>query len=203
MGQPLSQPLPPGTIEEDLPPLPQDGSYPSGEQHAATLLTVAGEMHLVQGGPNFLHSPSTSRRPTRPPLHAQSLAPAVITAVRSAFPNVGYMEYKELASEIMELVNNRKKESRQCLAQQEHWIEGLQNHIRELYAHIEAARCAVQEVATCLKIQGLPPSNPIPEPLPIVEPLGPYQLTVDTPAASSATAPLSLVTPLSGRGCPL
>src|SRR5712671_4465822 len=115
MGQPLSQPPVPGTIEEDLSPLLQDGSYPSGEQHAAALLTVAGETHLVQGGPNFLHSPSASRRPTRPPLHARSLAPAVITAVRSAFPNVSYMEYKGLARDITELINDREKESRQRL----------------------------------------------------------------------------------------
>src|SRR5712672_1302862 len=111
MGQPPSQPLPPGTIEEDLAPTLQDGNYPSGEQHATTLLTVAGETHLVQGGPNFLHPPSTSQRPTWPPLHARSLAPAIITAIRSAFPDVGYMEYKGLANKITELINSHEKES--------------------------------------------------------------------------------------------
>src|SRR5712671_1388105 len=160
MGQLPSQPPPPGTIEEDLTPIIQDGNYPSGEQHAAALLTVAGETHLVQGGPNFLHPPSTSQRPTRPPLHAQSLAPALITAIRSAFPDVSYMEYKGLANKITELVNSREKESRQRLAQQEHWIEGLQNHVQELYAHVKVARHAAQAVATCLEIQGLPCNDP-------------------------------------------
>jgi len=61
MGQPPSQPPPPGTIEDDLAATPQEGNYPSGEQHAAALLTISGEMHLVQGGPNFLYSPATSR----------------------------------------------------------------------------------------------------------------------------------------------
>src|SRR5882672_9130504 len=172
MGQPPSQPPPPGTIEDDLAAAPIEGNYPSGEQHAATLLTVAGEMHLIKGGPNFLHSPSTSQRPTQPPLHARSLTPAIIMAIRSAFPDIGYMEYKGLANEITELVNSREKESRQRLIQQERWIEGLQNHVRELYAHMEAARRAAQAVATCLEIQGLPPSNSVPEPLPLITPFG-------------------------------
>jgi len=189
MGQPPSQPPPPSTIEEDLVPTLQDGNYPSGEQHAAALLTVAGETHLVQGGPNFLHPPSTSQRPTRPPLHARSLAPAVITAIRSTFPDISYMEYKGLANEITELINSRKKESRQRLAQQERWIEGLQNHVQELYAHVEAARRATQAVATCLEIQGLPPSNPIPEPRPLVRPPRLYQPSTSAPTASNAVAP--------------
>src|SRR5712671_2100745 len=190
MGQPPSQPPPPSTIEEDLVPTLQDGNYPSGEQHAAALLTVAGETHLVQGGPNFLHPPSTSQRPTRPPLHARSLAPAVITAIRSTFPDISYMEYKGLANEITELINSRKKESRQRLAQQERWIEGLQNHVRELYAHVEAARCAAQAVVTSLEIQGLPPPNSTPNPHPIVEPWGLYQPTTGALAASNAATPL-------------
>src|SRR5712671_2758274 len=123
MGQPPSQPPPPGTIEEDLALTLQDGNYPSREQHTATLLTVAGETHLVQGGPNFLHSPSTSQWPTQPSLHAQSLAPAIITAIRSTFPDISYMEYKGLANEITELVNSCEKESHQHFTQQEHWIE--------------------------------------------------------------------------------
>src|SRR5712671_4680205 len=177
MGQPPSQPPPPGTIEDDLIAAPLKGNYPSEEQHAAALLTVAGETHLVQGGPNFLHSPVTTRRPPQPPLHARSLGPAVITAICSAFPDIGYMEYKGLANEITELINSREKESRQRLAQQERWIEGLQNHVRELYAHVEAARRAAQAVATGLEIQGLPPSGSAPEAIPLIEPFGLNQST--------------------------
>jgi len=190
MGQPPSQPPPPGTIEDDLVAAPLEGNYPSGEQHATALLMVAGETHLVQGGPNFLHPPSTSRRPTHPPTHAQSLAPAIISAVRSAFPNASFMEYKGLATEITELITGREKESRQRLAQQERWIEGLQNHIRELYAHIEAARHAAQSVATCLEIQGLPSPSTNPTPQPIAEPFGLYQPTPGATAPASTTTPL-------------
>jgi len=68
----------------------------------------------------------------------QSLTPAIIGIVHSAFPDTGYMEYKGLANDLTELINNCEKESRQCIAQQERWIEGLQNHVRELYAHIES-----------------------------------------------------------------
>src|SRR5712671_3331101 len=41
---------------------PQEGNYPSGEQHAAALLTITGETHLVQGGPNFLNPPALLHR---------------------------------------------------------------------------------------------------------------------------------------------
>src|SRR5712672_2920439 len=123
----------------------QDVGYRNEEQLAAALLTISGETHLVQGAPGFLNAPAVPHRPTRAPLHARSLAPAVITAIRSAFPDVNYLEYKGLAHEITELINDREKESRQRLAQQERWIEGLQNHVRELYAHIESFKCTLQD----------------------------------------------------------
>src|SRR5712672_100564 len=182
MGQPPSQPPLPGTIEDDLTSTFQDGNYPSGEQHATALLTVARETHLVQGGPNFLRPPAATQQPTRPPTHAQSLGPAIITAVRSTFPNVNYMEYKGLANKITELINSHEKESCQCLAQQERWIEGLQNHVRELYAHIEAAKHAAQQVATCLEIKGLTPPGSTATPHPIIEPFGLYQPTAEAVA---------------------
>src|SRR5712671_7709814 len=123
----------------------QGGNYLSGEQHAAALLTIAGETHLVQGGPNFLEPPTLSHRPTWPPLHARSLAPAVIGIVRSAFPDTSYKEYKGLANDLMELVSSREKESCQCISQQQCWIKGLQNHVHELYAHIEESKHALQD----------------------------------------------------------
>src|SRR5712671_1413363 len=139
---------------------PPEGGYPSGEQHVAALLTVSGETHLVQGGPNFLNPPAISYRPTWPPLHAQSLAPAVIGIVCSAFPNMGYKEYKGLANDLTELVSSREKESRQHISQQQRWIEGLQNHIRELYAHIEDSKCALQTVLAHFDIHGLTVPGP-------------------------------------------
>src|SRR5712671_407266 len=122
----------------DLFAVAQNVGYRNEEQHAAALLTISGETHLVQGAPGFLNTPAVPHRPARAPLHARSLAPAIITAVRSAFPDVSYMEYKGLANDITELINDREKESHQHLAQQERWIEGLQNHIHELYDHIES-----------------------------------------------------------------
>src|SRR5712671_2764480 len=122
----------------DLFAVAQDVGYRGEEQHAAALLTISGETHLIQGAPGFLNAPAVSHRPAQPSLHARSLAPAVITAIRSAFPDVNYMEYKGLAHDITELINDREKESHQRLAQQERWIEGLQNHVHELYDHIES-----------------------------------------------------------------
>src|SRR6267154_3872446 len=78
----------------DLFAVAQNVGYRNEEQHAAALLTISGETHLVQGAPGFLNTPTVPHRPARAPLHAQSLAPAIITAVRSAFPDVNYMEYK-------------------------------------------------------------------------------------------------------------
>jgi len=106
----------------------------------------------------------------------RSLAPTVITAVRSAFPDVNYMEYKGLAHDITELINDREKESRQRLAQQERWIEGLQNHVRELYAHIESFKRTLQDVSACLDIHGLTVPGSATAPFPLIEPFGLTQL---------------------------
>jgi len=189
MGQLPSQLPPPGTIKGDLPSILSNSNYPSGEQHAAALLTVSGETHLVQGGPNFLQAPAASRWPTRPPLHARSLAPAIITAIRSAFPDVSYMEYKGLANEITELVNSCEKESHQHFTQQEHWIEGLQNHVRELYTHIESARHALQAVSSGLEIHGLIQPGSAIRPNPHIEPFGLYQSTGGEATPASAVVP--------------
>src|SRR5882757_4843599 len=156
----------------DLFAVAQDVGYQNEEQHTAALLTISGETHLVQGTPGFLDTPAVPHRPTRAPLHAQSLTPAVITAVRSAFPDVNYMEYKGLAHDIMELINDREKESRQRLAQQERWIKGLQNHVRELYAHIESFKRTLQDVSTCLDIHGLTTPGSATAPHPLIEPFG-------------------------------
>ena len=153
----------------------QNVGYRNEEQHAATLLTISGETHLVQGAPDFLKTPATSHQPVRPPVHARSLAPAIITAVRAAFPDTRFMEYKGLANEITELINSREKESRLRLTQQERWIEGLQNHVHELYAHIKATKRALQGVSVALEIHGfaLPGSTATPRPL--IEPFGLHQ----------------------------
>src|SRR5712671_2047771 len=164
---------------------PQEGNYPSREQHAAALLTVSGETHLVQGGPNFLNPPALSHQPTWPPLHAQSLAPAVIGIVRSAFPDTGYKEYKGLANDLMELVSSREKESCQCISQQQRWVERLQNHVYKLYAHIKESRCALQNVSAHFNIHGLTIPGPTNAPRPPIELFGLYQ-----PTAVAAPPPL-------------
>src|SRR5712672_2913420 len=148
----------------------QDVGYRNEEQHAAALLTISGETHLVQGAPGFLNTPAVPHRPARPPVHARSLAPAVITAVRTAFPDVNYMEYKGLAHDITELISDREKESRRRMAQQERWIEGLQNHVRELYAHIESFKRTLQDVSARLDIHGLTTPSSATAPRPLIEP---------------------------------
>src|SRR5712671_915402 len=90
----------------DLFAVAQDVSYRSEEQHTAALLTISGETHLVQGAPGFLNTPAVPHRPARPPVHARSLAPAVLAAVRSAFPDVDYEEYKGLAHDLTELISD-------------------------------------------------------------------------------------------------
>src|SRR5882757_8766666 len=168
----------------DLFAVAQNVGYRGEEQHAAALLTISGETHLIQGAPGFLNTPAVPHRPARAPLHARSLAPAVITAVRSAFPDVNYMEYKGLAHDITELINDREKESRQRLAQQERWIEGLQNHVRELYAHIESFKRTIQDVSARLDIHGLTTPGSATAPRPLIEPFG-LEHAANSQAASS------------------
>src|SRR5712672_4459179 len=90
----------------DLFSVAQDVGYHNEEQHAAALLTISGETHLVLGAPGFLNTPAVPHRPARPPVHARSLAPTVLAAVRSAFPDINYMEYKGLAHDITELISD-------------------------------------------------------------------------------------------------
>src|SRR5712671_1018244 len=168
----------------------QDAGYHNKEQHAAALLTISGETHLVQGAPGFLNTPAVPHRPARPPVHARSLAPAVLAAVRSAFPDVNYMEYKGLAHDITELISEREKESRQHMAQQERWIEGLQNHVRELYAHIESFKRTLQDVSARLDIHGLTTPGSATAPRPLIEPFG-----LTRPTTEETTSPPSRTFP--------
>src|SRR5712675_100080 len=156
----------------DLFTVAQDVGYHNEEQHAAALLTISGETHLVLGAPGFLNTPAVPHRPARPPVHARSLAPTVLAAVRSAFPDINYLEYKGLAHDLMELISEREKESRQRMAQQEHWVEGLQNHVRELYAHIESFKRTLQDVSARLDIHGLTVPGSATAPHPLIEPFG-------------------------------
>src|SRR5712672_837110 len=174
----------------DLFTVAQDVGYRSEEQHVATLLTISGETHLVQGAPGFLNTPAVPHRPARPPVHARSLAPAILTAIRSAFPDVNYMEYKGLAHDLTELISEREKESHQRMAQQERWIEGLQNHIRELYAHIESFKRTLQDVLARLDIHALTTPGSATAPRPLIEPFD-----LNQPTASETTSPPSRTFP--------
>src|SRR5712675_302268 len=174
----------------DLFAVAQDVGYRNEEQHAAALLTISGETHLVQGAPGFLNTPAVPHQPAWPPVHARSLAPAVLTTIRSTFPDVNYMEYKGLAHDITELISDREKESCQCIAQQERWIEGLQNHVRELYAHIKSFKCTLQDVSACLDIHGLMTPGSATTPRPLIEPFGLHQ-----PTAEEAASPLPRMFP--------
>src|SRR5712672_4870272 len=100
------------------------------------------------------------------------------------------MEYKGLAHDITELINDREKESHQCLAQQERWIEGLQNHVRELYTHIESFKCTLQDVSAHLDIHGLTTPGSATAPHPLIEPFG-----LNQPTTSEATSPPSWTFP--------
>src|SRR5882672_2128366 len=88
----------------DLFAVAQDTGYRNEEQHAAALLTISGDTHLVQGAPGFLNTPAVPHRPAWAPVHARSLAPAVLAAVHSAFPDIDYEEYKGLAHDLTELI---------------------------------------------------------------------------------------------------
>jgi len=96
------------------------------------------------------------------------------------------MEYKGLAHDITELINDRKKESHQCLAQQERWIEGLQNHVRELYAHIESFKRTLQDVSARLDIHGLTTPGSATALRPLIEPFSLEQATTQQTASSSS-----------------
>src|SRR5712672_1085523 len=98
---------------------------------------------------------------------------------------MGYKEYKGLANDLMELVSSHEKESRQRISQQQCWIKGLQNHVRELYAHIEESKCALQNVSAHFDIHGLTVPGPVNAPRPSIEPFGLYQ-----PTAVAAPPPL-------------
>src|SRR5712671_5396166 len=174
----------------DLFAVAQDVGYCNEDQHAAALLTTSGETHLVQGAPGFLNTPAVPHQPAWAPLHARSLAPAVIAAVRSTFPDVNYMEYKGLAHDITELISDREKESRQRLAQQECWIEGLQNHVRELYTHIKSFKRTLQDVSARLNIHGLTTPSSATAPRPLIEPF-----SLNQPAAAEVMSPPSRTFP--------
>src|SRR5712675_1983210 len=174
----------------DLFAVAQNVEYRNEEQHVAALLTISGETHLVQGAPGFLNTPAVPHRPARPPVHVRSLAPAVLAAVRSAFPDVNYMEYKGLAHDITELISEWEKESRQCMAQQECWIEGLQNHVRELYTHIKSFKRTLQDVSARLDIHGLTTPGSATAPRPLIEPFG-----LNRPIATETTSPPSRTFP--------
>src|SRR5882672_10327442 len=94
----------------------------------------------------------------------------------------------------MELVSSCKKESRQCISQQQRWIEGLQNHVCELYTHIEDSKRALQTVLARFNIHGLTIPGPANTPQPSIEPFGLYQATAVTappplPWGSTPTKP--------------
>jgi len=174
----------------DLFAVAQNVGYRNEEQHVAALLTISGETHLIQGAPNFLNTPAVPHRPARPPVHARSLAPTVLAAVHSAFPDVNYMEYKGLAHDLTELISEREKESHQRMAQQERWIEGLQNHIRELYAHIESFKRTLQDVLARLDIHGLTTPGSATAPRPLIKPF-----SLNRPTATETASPPSRTFP--------
>src|SRR5712672_117397 len=176
----------------DLFAVAQDVGYRDEEQHAAALLTISGVTHLVQGAPGFLNTPAVPHRPARPPVHARSLAPAVLAAVRSAFPDFNYMEYKGLAHDITELISEREKESRQHMAQQERWIKGLQNHVRKLYAHIESFKRTLQDVSARLDIHGLTTPSSATAPHPLIEP---FNLESSTSSQAASSTPRTFPQP--------
>ena len=124
--------------------------------------------------------------PYRPPLHARSLTPAIIGIVHDTFPDMGYKEYKGLANDLTGLINAREHEMHQCLKQNDHWIEGLQNHIQELHAHIESFKRTLQDVHSHLDIHGLTTPGSTTAPCPLIEPFGlhhanPHRATTTPP----------------------
>jgi len=144
-------------------------------------LPFQGKTHLIPGAPSFLNTPAVPHRPARPPVHARSLAPAVLAAVRSAFPDVNYMEYKGLAHDLTELISEQEKREPSMHGPQERWIEGLQNHVHELYAHIESFKRTLQDVSARLEIHGLTTPSSATAPRPLIEPFNLNQRQPERP----------------------
>ena len=94
-------------------------------------------------------------RPSRTYHHSRSLAPAVIGMVRSVFPNAGPAEVGDLVQELMELVCQREKETRDRHAQQTRWIGSLENHVRELNFQIAGYQRTICDVDARLQATGL------------------------------------------------
>src|SRR5712675_2556199 len=93
--------------------------------------------------------------------YSRSLTPAIIGMVRSAFPSAGMAEVGDLIQELMELIRQREKETRDRHAQQVRWIGSLENHVRKLNFQLASYQRAIRDVDSRLRATGLLNPQPV------------------------------------------
>src|SRR5712671_487249 len=100
-------------------------------------------------------------RPSGAYHYSRSLTPAVISMVRSAFPNAGMAEVGDLVQELTELVHQREKEIRDRHAQQVRWIGSLENHVHKLNFQLAGYQRTIRDVDARLRATGLLNPQPV------------------------------------------
>src|SRR5712675_1268513 len=131
----------------DLYPTSEEVIYSSQRASQPTEITPASQQLLLDRPSGTFH-------------YSRSLTPAIIGMVCSAFPNAGPAEVGDLVQEFTELVRQREKETRDRQAQQNRWIGGLENHVRELNFQIAGYQCTIRDVDARLRAMGLLDSRP-------------------------------------------
>src|SRR5712671_4424834 len=132
----------------DLYPTAEEVVYSSQRASQPTETTPASQQLLLD-------------RPSGTYHHSRSLAPAIIGMVRSAFPSAGTAKVGDLVQELMELVRQREKETRDRHAQQVCWIGSLENHVRKLNFQLASYQRAIRDVDSRLRATGLLDPQPV------------------------------------------
>src|SRR5712671_152756 len=126
------------------------GLYPSPKEVAYSTQRASQPAETTPASQQLLLD-----RPSRTYHHSCSLTPAIIGMVRSAFPSTGMAEVGDLIQELMELIRQREKETRDRHAQHVRWIGSLENHVRELNFQVAGYQRTIRDVDARLRATGL------------------------------------------------
>src|SRR5712672_1559000 len=132
----------------DLYPTTEEVTYSSQRASQPTETTPTSQQLLLD-------------RPSGAYHYSRSLTPAIIGMVCSAFPNAGMAEVGDLVQELMELIRQRKKETRNRHTQQVRWIGSLENHIRKLNFQLAGYQHTIRDVDARLRAMGLLDPQPV------------------------------------------
>src|SRR5712672_841323 len=132
----------------DLYPTTKEVVYSSQRVSQPTETTPASQQLLLD-------------RPSGAYHYSRSLTPAIISMVHSAFPNASMAEVGDLIQELMELVCQHEKETRDRHAQQLRWIGSLENHVHELNFQLAGYQCTIRDVDSRLQATGLLNPQPV------------------------------------------